>query len=279
MSTPKIEYPPVVSRERWLEARKKFLTLEKEMTRARDRLNSERRRLPMVLVDEPYEFDGPKGKLSLLDLFEGRHQLFVYHFMWLWEAGEPLDRGCPNCSGWVDELARGHFTHLHGRGTTLALISRAPLEKIQPFKASMGWHIPWYSSFNSRFNFDYHVSFDEKVAPIEYNYRTPAEHEKAGSAYYLQSQQPFDLHGLSCFLRKGDDVYHTYSSYGRGPESVGGSYYFSDLTALGRQEDWEEPKGRQTGLGAKAGSAGIVYPDQEQPEDGLGAEPKGSCCT
>ena len=223
-TTLKIEYPPVVQREQWQQARKRFLTLEKELTRARDRLNAERRRLPMVLVDEPYEFEGPKGTLSLLDLFEGRHQLIVYHFMWRWENGKPLDGGCPSCSGWADELARGHFTHLHGRSTTLALISRAPLAKIQPFKQRMGWTIPWYSSFNTNFNFDYHVSFDEAGTPIEYNYRTPAEHEKAGTGYYFQSQLPFDLPGLSCFLRKGDDVYHTYSTYGRGGETVGGAY-------------------------------------------------------
>jgi predicted dithiol-disulfide oxidoreductase (DUF899 family) len=273
MTSPKIEYPRVVSRAQWLEARKRLLEQEKELTHARDRLNSERRRLPMVLVDQPYSFHTPDGERSLLDLFEGRLQLVVYHFMWLWEDGVPLDRGCPNCSGFVDEIARGHFQHLHGRSTTLALISRAPSEKIAAFRQRMGWTIPWYSSFGSRFNFDYGVSLDESVKPIEYNYRTPAEHERAGTAYYLGQKQPYDLHGLSCFLRDGERVYHTYSTYGRGTEGVGGSYYFLDFTALGRQEPWEEPKGRQTGLGAAAGTVEIGYPDEgEQPKA------SSSCC-
>jgi predicted dithiol-disulfide oxidoreductase (DUF899 family) len=112
------------------------------------------------------------------------------------------------------------------------------------------------------------------VAPLEYNYRTREEHEKAGSGYYLSGPQPFDLHGLSCFLRDGERVYHTYSTYGRGTEATGGSYYFLDLTALGRQEDWEEPKERNTGLGAKAGDERIRYPDeQEDLSDSSGARP------
>lgn len=262
MTTTKIDYPRVASRSEWIDARKKHLAREKELTRARDQLNTERRQLPMVLVDKPYVFEGSAGKLRLLDLFEGRHQLIVYHFMWLWEEGKPLDRGCPSCSAWADHIARGHLQHLHMRGTTLALTSRAPLDKIAPFKARMGWSLPWYSSSSSDFNYDYHASFDETVTPVEYNYRTLAEHTAAGTAYYLEAKQPFDLHGLSCFLRDGDRVYHTYSSYGRGPEGVGGAYYFLDLTALGRQEEWEEPKGRATGLGAKAGDEKIRYPDE-----------------
>ena len=270
----KPELPRVVSRAEWLAERRRFLEQEKELTRARDRLNADRRRLPMVEVTEPYEFEGRHGRLGLLDLFEGRNQLIVYHFMWVFEGGQPTDRGCPSCSGWADGVAKGHLRHLHNVGTTLALVSRAPWEKIAPFKARMGWHLPWYSSAGSRFNVDYHVTLDESAAPIEYNYRTPAEHEAAGTGYYLGGTQPFDLHGLSCFLRDGERVYHTYSSYGRGAESVGGSYYFLDLTALGRQEEWEEPKGRSTGLGAPAGSERIRYPDeQESLEDSDGARP------
>jgi predicted dithiol-disulfide oxidoreductase (DUF899 family) len=154
----------------------------------------------------------------------------------------------------------------------------------------MGWNIPWYSSLDSRFNHDYHVTLDASVTPVEYNYRTPEEHEKAGSAYYLGSERPFDLHGLSCFLRDGERVFHTYSTYGRGTEATGGSYYFLDLTALGRQEEWEEPKGRSTGLGASAGSDRIKYPDEQRETGGSdGAHPAqsahsaqsdsgGSCC-
>ncbi|WP_441286984.1 DUF899 domain-containing protein [Sorangium sp. KYC3313] len=271
----RIELPRVVSRAEWLEARKALLAREKELTRARDRLNADRRRLPMVEVTEPYEFSGAHGKLRLLDLFEGRQQLIVYHFMWLFEDdGTPKDRGCPSCSGYADQISKGHLRHWHNVGTTFALISRAPWEKIAPFKARMGWPVPWYSSAGSRFNHDYHVTLDESVAPVEYNYRTPAEHEQAGSAYYLGGKQPFDLHGLSCFLRDGERVYHTYSTYGRGTESTGGSYCFLDLTALGRQEEWEEPKGRSTGLGAKAGDERIRYPDeQEDLSDSSGARP------
>jgi len=283
MTTPKIEYPRVVSRAEWLDARKRLLAQEKELTHARDRLNSERRRLPMVLVEEPYVFDSEGGQRRLVELFEGRLQLIVYHFMWLWEDGKPLDRGCPNCSGFVDELTRGHFAHLHGRSTTLALISRAPIDKILPFRERMGWSIPWYSSAGSSFNYDYHTTLDAAVKPVEYNYRTPADHQRAGTSYYFDNQkQPFDLHAMSCFLRDGERVFHTYSTYGRGTEGVGGSYYFLDFTALGRQEQWEEPKGRFTGLGAKAGTVEIGYPDEaEQPAVGAareGAGNGGDCC-
>lgn len=264
MTTAVIDYPKIVSRADWLKARKELLAKEKELTKARDRLNAERRRLPMVEIDKPYVFEGPDGKASLLDLFGGRLQLLVYHFMWLWDKGEPLDRGCPSCSAWADEIARGHLTSLHARGTSLCLISRAPLAKLTPFKERMGWTVPWYSSFGSDFNYDFQVTLDESVAPLEYNYKTKAEHERAGTAYYFEGEQPFDLPGSSCFLRRDDKVFHTYSTYGRGCESVGGGYSFLDQTALGRQEEWEEPKGRATGLGAPAGSEKILYPDEYQ---------------
>ncbi len=255
-------YPPIASREQWLAARVRLLEKEKELTRARDRLNRERRELPMVRIDRPYVFEGPDGQAGLADLFAGRHQLVVYHFMWRWEAGEPLDEGCPSCSGWADEIARGHLASLWARGTSLVLVSRAPYAKLAAFKARMGWTIPWYSSSGSPFNFDFNVSLDESVAPLVYNYRSKAAHEQAGTGYYFQGGQPFDLPGLSCFLRKDGEVFHTYSTYGRGAEAAGGAYCLLDLTALGRQEEWEEPKGRLTGLGAPAGSAKIRYPDQ-----------------
>jgi predicted dithiol-disulfide oxidoreductase (DUF899 family) len=262
MKTPTLELPEVVTRTEWLAARKELLSKEKELTRRRDALNAERRRLPMVRIEKDYIFEGPNGKASLLDLFEDRLQLIIYHFMWLWDAGKPLDNGCPSCSAWADHIARGHLTNLHTRGTALALVSRAPMAKIAPFKARMGWVVPWYSSFGNDFNYDFQVTLDESVAPIVYNYRTKAEHEQAGTAYYFSDNQPFDLPGISCFLRDGDKVFHTYSTYGRGGETVGGAYYFLDLTAFGRQEDWEEPKGRTTGLGATAGSEKILYPDE-----------------
>jgi predicted dithiol-disulfide oxidoreductase (DUF899 family) len=279
---PTRDLPRVVSRAEWLDARKALLAREKELTRARDRLNADRRRLPMVEVTEPYEFDGPHGKLRLIDLFEGREQLMIYHFMWLWENGQPRDSGCRSCSGFGDQVSKGHLRHLHHCGTTFAFVSRAPWPKIAPFKARMGWPVPWYSSAGSRFNYDYHVTFDASVLPIEYNYRSLAEHQQAGSGSPLSGNQPFDLHGMSCFLRDGERVYHTYSSYGRGTESAGGSYYFLDMTALGRQEPWEEPRGRSAGVGMTAGSGGIPYPDeQEALDDSSGARPGASadCCS
>jgi predicted dithiol-disulfide oxidoreductase (DUF899 family) len=249
--------PDVVSREEWLAARKDLLAKEKELTRARDALSADRRRLPMVRLDKPYEFDGPDGTASLLDLFEGRRQLIVYHFMWLHDKGI----GCPSCSAFSDEIARGHLTQLKLHNTTYAAISRAPYAEIEPFKARMGWTFPWYSSAGSDFNYDFHVTLDESVVPFEYNYRT--KQEWAETDFPVNEwEQPFDLHGMSCFLRDGGTVYHTYSTYGRGAETVGGPHYFLDLTALGRQEEWEEPKGRTEALGLQAGGPGLRYPDE-----------------
>jgi len=234
--------PQVVSREEWLAARKELLAKEKELTRQRDALTPERRRLPMVKIDKEYLFEGPDGEASLVDLFEGRRQLIVYHFMFSPE----WDEGCPSCSAGANEVSKGLLEHLHARETTLAYVSRAPFPKLEAYKAKKGWIFPWYSSYGSNFNYDFHVTLDESVAPIVYNYRTKAGHEQAGTYYYVEGEQPIELHGHSCFLRDGNDVFHTYSMYGRGAESVGGSYYFLHLTALGRQEDWEEPKGRAT---------------------------------
>ena len=234
--------PRVVSREDWLRARKELLTKEKELTRRRDALNAERRRLPMVEIDKQYVFEGPQGKARLLDLFEGRRQLIVGHFMF----DPSWDDGCPSCSAGADEISDGLLKHLHARDTTLVYVSRAPLHKIEDYKARRGWTFPWYSSYGSDFNYDFHVTIDESVAPVEYNYRTKAEHEQAGTSYYLEGEPPIEQPGSSYFLRDGDRVFHTYSTFARGAEQTGGSYYFLDLTALGRQEDWEEPKGRAT---------------------------------
>jgi predicted dithiol-disulfide oxidoreductase (DUF899 family) len=234
--------PQVASREEWLAARKELLAKEKELTRQRDALAAERRRLPMVKIDKEYLFEGPDGEASLVDLFEGRRQLIVYHFMFSPE----WDEGCPSCSAGAEEVSKGLLEHLHARETTLAYVSRAPFPKLEAYKAKKGWIFPWYSSYGSDFNYDFHVTLDESVAPIMYNYRTKAEHEQAGTSYYVEGEQPIERHGHSCFLRDGNDVFHTYSMYGRGAETVGGSYYFLDLTTLGRQEDWEEPKGRAT---------------------------------
>jgi predicted dithiol-disulfide oxidoreductase (DUF899 family) len=235
-----VSLPEVVSRDEWLAARKALLVAEKELTHRRDDLNAERRRLPMVEIDKPYAFDGRDGRASLLDLFEGRRQLMVGHFMF-----DPAwDDGCPSCSAAADEISDGLLAHLHARDTTLVEVSRAPIAKLMAFQARKGWTFPWYSSYGSDFNYDFHVTLDESVGPLEYNYRTRAEHEQAGTDYYLAGEQPIEEPGLSCFLRDGDRVFHTYSTFARGAEMLGGSYAYLDLTALGRQEEWEEPKGR-----------------------------------
>jgi predicted dithiol-disulfide oxidoreductase (DUF899 family) len=234
--------PQVVSRDEWLVARKKLLVNEKELTRQRDALNVDRRNLPMVKIEKDYVFQGPVGGVSLLGLFEGRRQLIVRHFMF-----DPnWDDGCPSCSAGADEISDGLLEHLRARDTTFVVVSRAPLAKIESFKARKGWTFAWYSSYGSDFNYDFHVTLDESIAPVEYNYRTRAEHERAGTAVYVEGEQPIENPGQSCFRRDGDNVFHTYSSYARGAEMTGGSYYYLDLTALGRQEDWEEPKGRAT---------------------------------
>ena len=220
--------PEVVSRSEWLEARKALLVKEKAATRARDELNAERRSLPMVLVDKDYVFDGPSGEVTLLDMFQGRRQLVLGHFMF----DPSWDEGCSSCSAGADEVSDGLVRHLAVRDTSMAFVSRAPLAKIEAYKAKKGWTFPWYSSFGSDFNYDFHVTLDPAVTPTEYNYR-PIEQESPGEAP-----------GQSFFLRDGDRVFHTYSTFARGTEATGGSYYYLDLTALGRQEDWELPKGR-----------------------------------
>jgi predicted dithiol-disulfide oxidoreductase (DUF899 family) len=226
--------PTPVSRAEWLTARKTLLAKEKDLTRQRDAVNAARRQLPMVRVDKDYVFDGSRGPATLPDLFEGRRQLIVYHFMF----DPSWDEGCPSCSFLVDNI--GHLSHLHARDTTLALVSRAPLAKIAPFRSRMGWTVPWYSSFGSDFNYDFHVTLDDTVAPVEYNYTDKAALLRKGEAYFTEGES----HGLSVFLRDGGIVYHTYSTYARGTDPLVGTYNYLDLTSLGRQEDWEEPLGR-----------------------------------
>ena len=152
--------------------------------------------------------------------------------------------GCPSCSAGADEVSPGLLEHLHARDTSFAYVSRAPLAKIEDYKARKGWTFPWYSSYGSDFNYDFQVTVDESVAPAVYNYRTKAEHERAGTGCYFDAEQPIEEPGTSCFLRDGERVFHTYSMSARGAEMLGGSYDLLDLTALGRQEEWEEPKGR-----------------------------------
>jgi predicted dithiol-disulfide oxidoreductase (DUF899 family) len=250
--------PDVVTPEEWLKARKELLVKEKELTRARDALAAERRRLPMVRVEKEYVFEGPAGRVSLLDLFDGRRQLIVQHAMWLFDVDEngnetPLDVGCPSCSAAMDNIP--HLAHVRARDTNLVVVSRAPFDKIEPFKKRMGWTVPWYSSAGSDFNYDFHVTQDERVAPVLLNYREEAELDWSPA-------RRGDYPGVSTFLRDGDMIFHTYSTFARGLEQTGGTNYYLDLTALGRQEDWEEPKGRATAFGAKAGSDQLRYHDE-----------------
>jgi predicted dithiol-disulfide oxidoreductase (DUF899 family) len=216
------------------------LVREKELTRTRDALNVARRQLPMVEVEKEYLFEGLDGKVTLLDLFDGRRQLMVCHVMF----DPSWDDACSSCSASIEERSPGLFQHLSTRDTGLVHVSRAPIGKIEDYRRRKGWSIAWYSSYGSDFNYDYAVTMDESVAPVIYNYKTLDEHRESGTDYYFSGQQPSEQPGLSCFLRDGDTVFHTYSTYGRGAEQTGGSYYYLDLTALGRQEDWEEPKGR-----------------------------------
>jgi predicted dithiol-disulfide oxidoreductase (DUF899 family) len=234
MSLPRIGTP-----SEWLAARKELLGKEKQLTKDRDALNTERRNLPMVEIEKEYTFDGPDGTVHLIDMFEGRDQLILYHFMFdpAWEEG------CPSCTAGTDELSPGFLEHLHARDTSYAMVSRAPLEKLERWKAKKGWDLRWYSSFGTDFNYDFGVTIDESVAPPQYNFRTKAEFDAMGSDFF-HADQPFEMPGRSCFLQVDGRVFLTYSQYARGLESTGGSYYFLDLTALGRQEEWEEPKGR-----------------------------------
>ena len=209
--------PPVVSEPEWQAAQDALVAKEKDATRARDALAAERRRLPRLRVEKDYAFDAPDGKVTLRDLFEGRRQLLLYHFMF----GPNHDASCNGCSMFVDQV--GHLAHLHARDTSFALVSRAPLAKITAYKKRMGWDLPWFSSFESDFNVDFHVS-PETPQPDVY--------------------QDGETFGLSVFLRDGDDVFRTYFTTQRGVEALGSVWTFLDLTPLGRQEDWEDsPQG------------------------------------
>ena len=232
MTTPNIAHPPIASQEEWLAARKELLAKEKEATRARDALSAQRRRLPMVRIEKDYVFAGTNGPARLLDLFDGRRQLIIYHFMFdpRWDAG------CPGCTGYVDAL--GDLRKLHERDTSFALVSRAPLAKLEAYKVRRGWTLPWFSSYETDFNYDFHVTFDESVTPIEYNFRSKAEYEHRGTPFAVE--QPSEGHGISVFFRLDDAVFHTYSAYARGVEGLTDAYSLLDLTPYGRQEDWED---------------------------------------
>jgi predicted dithiol-disulfide oxidoreductase (DUF899 family) len=224
--------PDVVPREQWLEARLRLLAEEKEETRRRDALNAERRRLPMVRIEKDYLFEGPQGPVTLAELFGDSSQLIIHHVMF----GPDWDAACPSCTNFIDELSDGLLAHLRARDTAFALVSRTPLAKIAAYRTQRGWTVPWYSSYGSDFNYDFQVTLDQSVRQVHYNYRPEPE--------LLSSERSSEMPGTSCFLRQGNEVFHTYSTYGRGNEYTPSLYSMLDLTALGRQEDWEEPKGR-----------------------------------
>jgi predicted dithiol-disulfide oxidoreductase (DUF899 family) len=208
-----MKLPPVVPQQEWDAALEGLRAKEKDATRARDALAAERRSLPRVRIEKEYVLEGPEGEIKLLDLFEGRQQLLLYHFMF----GPNQDAGCNGCSMFVDQI--GHLAHIHARDTSFALVSRAPVEKIEPYRKRMGWEIPWYSSFDSDFNVDFG--------------RSP-ETPRVGE---YQDGEEF---GLSVFVREGDDVFRTYFTTSRGVEALGSVWTFLDLTPLGRQEEWED---------------------------------------
>jgi len=218
-----IEHPKVVSREEWVAARKELLAKEKQLTRQSDALAAERRNLPWVKVDKEYVFDTPRGKKRLADLFENRSQLIVYHFMF----GPEWEEGCPSCSILGDHID-GSVMHLANRDVTLLAVSRAPLAKIEAFKKRMGWRFKWVSSYGNEFNRDYHVSFTkEEVAKQEMYYNFKKQ-------FFPSEEGP----GVSVFYKNEDgEVFHTYSTYGRGAEPLMGVYNYLDLTPRGRHEE------------------------------------------
>jgi predicted dithiol-disulfide oxidoreductase (DUF899 family) len=200
--------PPVVSAPEWKAAREELLIKEKELTRARDALAAERRRMPRLAVEKEYRFDGPEGPVSLTDLFQGRRQLIIYRFFFDPDVKGYPEKGCPGCSFVADQIA--HLAHLNARDTTLVFVSRAPQAEIARLKERMGWDIPWYTVTDG---FDADFDVDE-------------------------------WHGTNAFLREGDEIFRTYFVDGRGDEQMGNTWNYLDITALGRQETWEDsPEG------------------------------------
>jgi predicted dithiol-disulfide oxidoreductase (DUF899 family) len=228
--------PETTTREKWLAARRELLVREKALTRQRDTLNADRRRLPMVELNKNYVFDGPVGPVSLADLFGGRSQLIIQHVMF----DPSWDAPCPGCTASLDELSQGVLRHVESRDTTFAAVSRAPYAKLAGSKTVRGWDFDWFSSFGSDFNYDFGATLDPAVGPALYNFQT----EEEAAADPEPVTESMEVPGLSCFVRDGDRVFHTYSTYARGTDQIGNAYTLLDLTAFGRSEGWEEPKGR-----------------------------------
>ncbi len=202
-------HPPIVSLAQWEKARRKLLVKEKAATRAQDAMAAQRRRLPMVRIDKDYVFKGPGGDATLLDLFEGRRQLLLYHFMFAPSVGGWPTAGCPGCSLLMDNM--GHVAHLNARDTSFAIVSLAPLKQIQVYKKRMGWPFPWYSSAGTTFNADFGLS-------------TPKG----------------EMYAMSVFFRLGNEIFRSYFTNRRGVEPFTGIFGLLDITPLGRQEIWED---------------------------------------
>ena len=214
----------IVSREEWLVARRQHLAREKELTHARDRLSAERRELPWVRVDKPYRFDGPDGPETLADLFAGRSQLIVYHFMF----GPGWEQGCKSCSYLADHFD-GAAIHLAQRDVTLAAVSRAPWPEIEAFKRRMGWRFKWVSSYANDFNRDYHVSFTQRRTGQGRGRTTTSSSDR-----FRSTRRP----APACSTRtEAGEIFHTYSTYARGLDILVGTYNFLDLAPKGRDED------------------------------------------
>lgn len=224
--------PAIATREQWLAARKQLLQHEKELTRKQDALNTSRRLLPMVRIDKDYAFTGPDGPVSLRDLFGPYRQLIVQHVMF----GPGWEEPCPGCSAGLDETSAPLIEHLRARDTTFAAISRAPIAQIETCRAKRGWEFGWYSSYGSDFNYDFHVTHDEDVAPIQWNFRTKQELIDKGDAW---AARPGEQGAVSVFYRDGDAVLHTYTGYTIA-ELLCATDQYLDLTPLGRQDETVE---------------------------------------
>lgn len=225
---PTLDRHPVVARKKWLAARTRLLAKEKAFTHLRERLAAERRALPWVKVDKDYMFDGPNGRETLADLFAGRSQLVIYHFMF-----GPRDRtGCPHCSFWADNFAP-IIVHLNQRDVTMLAVSRAPLRKLAPFQARMGWSFKWVSSHGSPFNYDFNVSFTEAEV-------------RSGKQFYNYRMAPAfcaDREGVSTFYKNArGEIFHTYSCFARGIDMLNTAYQYLDLVPKGRDEDPAMPQ-------------------------------------
>ena len=244
----------VASRDEWIEASRRLVAREKELTRAHDRLAEERRALPWVRIDKDYRFHTPEGEQRLIDLFGANEQLLIYHFM----LAPGDEAGCIGCSFLLDHID-GVLVHLRHHGVSVVAVSRAPLEEIQRYRSRMGWSIPWVSSHGSDFNYDFKVSFrheDVAAGEVDYNFKRQAPWGEEAS-------------GLSAFIRdERGEVFHSYSSFGRGGEALLPAYALLDMTPLGRREPAQGPKM----------SSWVRRHDEYEPQPQPQAAPQHACC-